>query len=192
MQSKSGLRAQTRKSLAVFAAVIAISACSAPEGAPSSGPTTTASDRRGPYPVTTVVDGDTIYIDREGRTVKLRLIGIDTPETKRPGTPVQCFGREASAAAHELLDNQEVLIAGDPTQDSLDRYGRELVYVWLADGTFVNLKMISDGYAHEYTYDLPYQFQAQFKQAQRDAEAAGRGLWNPATCAGETTREAQP
>src|SRR6476660_7558603 len=107
--------------------------------------------------VVRVVDGDTVDVQMaDGHTERLRLIGIDTPETVDPRKPVQCFGREASAHAHELLDGQAVTIDGDPTQDTRDRYGRLLAYLWRADGLFFNQRMISDGFAHEYTYRLPY------------------------------------
>jgi endonuclease YncB( thermonuclease family) len=144
-----------------------------------------------PATVVRVVDGDTVDVQMaDGHTERLRLIGIDTPETVDPRKPVQCFAREASAHAHELLDGQAVTLDGDPTQDTRDRYGRLLAYLWRADGLFFNQEMISDGYAHEYTYRLPYQYQADFKAAQQAAQDQQLGLWNPATCNGDTTQAA--
>ncbi|MSQ14408.1 MAG: hypothetical protein EXR50_00885, partial [Dehalococcoidia bacterium] len=142
------------------------------------------------YPVIRVVDGDTIHILKDGRDETLRLIGIDTPETKDPRKTVQCFGREASAKAEELLSGKRVRIEQDPTQDTWDKYARLLVYVWLQDGTFFNLVMVRDGYAHEYTYERPYQYQADFKAAQQQASAEGLGLWSPQTCNGDTVQPA--
>ena len=136
-------------------------------------------------PVTRVVDGDTVDVSLDGRTVRVRLIGIDTPETVDPRTPVECFGGEASAKAHEPLDGQTVLLEDDPSQDSVDRYGRALRYAWLSDGRLFNLEMVAQGYAFEYTYNLPYKYQAQFKQAERDAREQQRGLWAPSACNGE-------
>jgi micrococcal nuclease len=140
--------------------------------------------RDGPYRVVRVVDGDTVVVSN-GDT--LRLIGIDTPETVDPREPVQCFGVEASRRAHALLDGAAVELEYDPTQGVLDRYGRTLAYVWLPDGRLFNELMIADGYAHEYTYEVPYRYQARFRAAQRAAQDAQRGLWSPATCAGDTS-----
>ena len=138
----------------------------------------------GPLPVARVVDGDTI---RVSTGVTLRLIGMDTPETVDPRKPVQCFGREASTHAHELLDNTSVSLEYDPTQGRLDRYGRTLAYVWMSDGRLFNQLMIEDGFAHEYTYSVPYKYQAAFIAAEQDARLTERGLWSPTTCAGDTT-----
>ncbi len=125
----------------------------------SSGLTRPA-DAKGPYPITDVVDGDTDKIDIDGRTVKLRLIGIDTPETKDPDKPVECFGPQASARAEQLLTGRSVWIQYDATQNRRDIYGRDLVYVWLDAHTMFNEVMVSTGYAHEYTYKRPYLYQS--------------------------------
>ncbi len=135
--------------------------------------------------VARVIDGDTVDVTLDGQTVRVRLIGIDTPETVDPRKPIECFGREASAKAHALLDGQTVFLEDDPSQDSVDRYGRALRYIWLSDGRLFNLEMIAQGYAFEYTYNLPYKYQAQFKQAERDAREQQRGLWAPSACNGE-------
>lgn len=139
--------------------------------------------------VVNVVDGDTVDVSLGGKTERLRLIGLDTPETKDPRKPVQCFGREASAHAKALLNGRTVGLETDATQDTRDRYGRLLAYVWVGARLY-NLDMIADGYAHEYTYRVPYKYQTLFKQAQQEASAAGRGLWSPATCNGDTEQAA--
>ena len=156
--------------------------------APEQSSTTTSSTTPlGPlYPVTKVVDGDTAKVNIDGVIETLRLIGIDTPETKDPRKPVQCFGQEASNRAKQLLENSNVHLEADPTQGERDKYGRLLRYIFLADGTNFNEKMIFDGYAHEYTYNLPYKYQAQFKEAQTQADQNNRGLWAASTCAGNT------
>jgi micrococcal nuclease len=146
-----------------------------------------------PASVINVVDGDTVDVQLEdGTTERIRLIGIDTPEVLDPRTPVQCFGREASAHAHELLDGQAVGIEFDPSQGERDIYGRLLAYVWLSDGRNLGEVMIADGFAHEYTYDQPYAYVDAFRAAQDLATASQAGLWSPATCAGDTTRPAGP
>lgn len=138
------------------------------------------------YKVVKVVDGDTIDIYKDGKNVKVRLIGIDTPETVDPRRQAQCFGREASAEAHRLLDGSMVAIETDPSQDAYDKYGRLLAYVFLQDGTMVNQQMIAEGYAHEYTYHLPYKYQSDFKKAEKIARKLSNGLWAEDTCAGNT------
>lgn len=150
-----------------------------------------SSEAGGPlYRVERVVDGDTVAIAMGGGTETLRLIGMDTPETRDPRKPVQCFGREASARAERLLAGTRVRIAGDPTQDTRDRYGRLLAYVYTEGGELYNERMIREGYAHEYTYQAPYRFQARFRLAEREARELGRGLWSPDTCGGDTTQPA--
>jgi micrococcal nuclease len=163
----------------------------APTTATTAGPGRSArpADTTGPLPVQRVVDGDTVVV---APATTLRLIGMDTPETVDPRTPVQCFGREASARAHALLDGTSVWLEFDGSQGRLDKYGRTLAYVWMADGRLFEQVMIADGYAHEYTYALPYRYQDAFIAAERAARTASRGLWSPTTCNGDTTTAATP
>ena len=142
------------------------------------------------YSVVSVVDGDTIKINIDGRQETLRLIGIDTPETVDPRKPVQCFGKEASNKAKELLTGKKVRIEKDPTQDERDKYDRLLAYIYREDGLFYNKYMVEQGYAHEYTYNTPYKYQAEFKAAEKSARENQRGLWSPDTCNGDTTTTA--
>lgn len=135
--------------------------------------------------VTNVVDGDTVDVDLNGRVIRLRLIGINTPETVDPRRPVECFGKEASDRAKTLLADQTVLLESDPSQDDRDQYDRYLRFLWFEDGRMFNLQMIAEGYAYEYTYRLPYKYQREFKAAQGEAERNKRGLWSPQTCSGQ-------
>lgn len=136
------------------------------------------------YPVVKVVDGDTIDVNIDGKIERLRLIGIDTPETVDPRKSVQCFGIEASNKAKELLLGNPVSLEADVSQGERDKYRRLLRYVFLSDGTNFNKYMISEGFAHEYTYDEPYKYQLEFKQAERDARNNNKGLWSLETCSG--------
>lgn len=138
-----------------------------------------------PYDVTHVVDGDTIHVRRDGRDDKVRLLGINAPETGDGRRAVQCFGQEAKARLREHLAGRRVYLATDPTADTRDRYGRLLAYVWRDDGLFANLAMLSDGFANEYTFDRPYHHRALFRAAARAAREANRGLWAPDTCDGD-------
>jgi len=135
------------------------------------------------YQVIKVIDGDTITINQDGSPTTIRLIGIDAPEssTTRTGS-VECFGVEAREFARTLMAGKRVTIRTDPTQDTYDRYGRLLAYIYMEDGTFVNEHLIAEGYAHEYTYRDPYEHQADFKAAESGARIQGRGLWAPSTC----------
>jgi micrococcal nuclease len=137
--------------------------------------------------VVSIVDGDTIKVSINGKITTLRLIGIDTPETLDPRKPVQCFGLEASKKAKELLTGRKIRIEQDPTQGKLDKYGRLLAYVYRDDGLFYNEYMIKQGYAHEYTYNIPYKYQAEFKVDQKYAQDNKLGLWSPDMCNGDTT-----
>lgn len=110
------------------------------------------------------------------------MIGLDTPESVDPRKPVQCFTLEASAQAKTILGGQSVYLETDPSQDTVDRFGRTLAYVWTESGRLFNLDMITDGYAFEYTYDLPYRYQQDFKAAENDARTQERGLWSLSAC----------
>lgn len=132
--------------------------------------------------VTKVIDGDTIQVVIDSKKETIRLIGIDSPETVDPRKQVQCFGKEASVKAKSLLSDQSVKLESDSTQGERDKYQRLLRYVFLEDGTNFNKLMISEGYAHEYTYNMPYKYQSDFKQAQKEAEENKRGLWADNAC----------
>lgn len=132
-----------------------------------------------------VVDGDTIVVSLDGKNEKVRLIGINSPETVDPRRPVECYGKEASAFMKSLLTGKQVKLESDPTQSNRDKYDRLLRYVFLEDGTFVNEQMIIQGFANEYTYELPYQYQSEFKKTEKEAKIKGKGLWGKNTCNGK-------
>ena len=140
-------------------------------------------ESRDGYEVIKVVDGDTMDVNIDGKIERLRLIGIDTPETVDPRKDVQCFGIEASNKAKELLVGKFVTLESDDTQSVRDKYKRLLVYVFV-DGINFNKFMIQEGYAYEYTYDSVYKYQSEFKEAQLSAQSSNKGLWNPSTCSG--------
>src|SRR5215470_4939736 len=103
--------------------------------------------------VSSVVDGDTIRVDLRGRTITVRLIGVDTPEVadrNDPAAPPQPFACEAAAYTRRTLTGKAVRLEYEP-EERLDRYGRSLAYVFLDDGTFFNRELIRGGYARAYT-----------------------------------------
>lgn len=136
--------------------------------------------------VINVVDGDTVDVLIDGREERVRLIGIDTPESVAPSRPVECYGREASTFTRQLLLGQSVLLEDDSSQANRDDFGRLLRYIWLLDGRMANYEIIAQGYGFEYTYNLPYLYQVEFRAAQNAARAAQAGLWAPETCNGES------
>ena len=130
-----------------------------------------------------VVDGDTVKVTLDGEQVSVRLIGINTPETVKPGSPIECFGPESSDFAVDLLDGQSIVLEFDESQGYLDRYDRVLAYVWrvLPDGTLrlFNEEAVRGGFAYERQYsDGPYAWKDAFDDAQRNAQEAGAGLWS--------------
>ncbi len=125
-----------------------------------------------PRIVVRVVDGDTLLLDGDER---VRLIGVDTPETVHPRKPVEYFGKEASAFTRQMAEGQEVWLEYEPG-DTKDRYGRTLAYVYLSDGTLLNLEIIRQGYGHAYV-KYPFSRMDEFREAEREARSAGRGLW---------------
>lgn len=124
-----------------------------------------------------IVDGDTIDVVIDGRRERVRLIGIDTPETKKPNTPVQCFGPEATAFTTSLLPVDAPLhLERDAV--ARDDFGRMLAYVYLAaDATFVNLEIVRQGYARPLRIAPNVAHAGEFAEAARLAEAGNIGLW---------------
>ncbi|MCD8494708.1 MAG: thermonuclease family protein [Candidatus Pacebacteria bacterium] len=130
-----------------------------------------------------IVDGDTMVVRTSaGREERIRVIGIDTPETVHPNRDIACFGIEATAFARTLFTNQDIIITTDPTQGDRDRYGRMLGYITLPDGRDFGHTMIHQGYAFEYTFRIPYQKQSLYKDAERDARMHKRGMWADDAC----------
>lgn len=143
------------------------------------------------YKVVSVVDGDTIKVSINGSTETIRIIGLNTPETVDPRKEVECFGKEASNKAKELLSNKTVTLEVDPSQGERDKYGRLLRYVFMDNGTDFSKYMITNGYAYEYTYNTPYKYQSSYKSAQSQAQANKTGLWAPNTCNGSLATTAK-
>lgn len=143
-----------------------------PEAGPGGGPALPAGlDTT----VERVVDGDTLVVAGGHR---VRLIGVDTPETKDPRKPVQCFGQEASAYVSSLLGEGEgVRLVGDT--EERDVYGRTLAYVYrLADGLFVNAALVREGYAQVLTIPPNVAHADEFVALAHDARQRGLGLWS--------------
>lgn len=143
---------------------------------PSFGPTGPTESAR----VVRVIDGDTISVDIDGTEHRLRYIGVDTPETVDPNSPVEWMGPQATAVNTELVGGRTVVLEKDVSET--DRYGRLLRYVWLSDGaawTLVNFELIRRGVASVSTYPPDVKYVDLYLAAESAARDAGVGLWGP-------------
>jgi endonuclease YncB( thermonuclease family) len=149
-----------------FAALTCVAASSADGPAGSAG----AFAYRGT--VTHVVDGDTLDVRLvSGKTERIRLIGIDTPERGA------CYFSQATARARELALSKRVVLLGDATQDTRDRYGRLLAYVWLPGGKDLGYQLIAGGFAKVYVYRDAFQRLSAYRNAGATAKGAVAGQW---------------
>jgi micrococcal nuclease len=150
-------------------------------------PTATADSVPVTATVLKVVDGDTIDIRNDDRgRLRVRLLGIDTPETKKPGYTVGCWGPEATEFAKSTMVEQRVAVVTDPTQDRTDRYGRTLAYLVRADGFDYSVEAVRAGAAKSYVYGgRPVSRYDAIAAAEKEAMDALRGLWGP-PCNGDT------
>lgn len=131
-----------------------------------------------------VIDGDTIRVLINNKEDTVRLIGIDSPEIVDERKPVQCFGKESSGKAKEVLNGKAIILESDSTQSDRDEYGRLLRYVFL-DSLNFNKLMISEGYAREYTFKgRSYKYQAEFVRMEKEARESKKGLWSSLTNCG--------
>ena len=128
-----------------------------------------------PAKVQRVTDGDTFVATVKGRRERIRIIGVDTPESVDPNRPDEPFGEEASNFAKHYLDGATVRLAGDA--EPRDRYGRMLAYVWLEDGTFWNALLAAEGYAQQLTIPPNVTYASLFRRLVRAARENNRGLW---------------
>ena len=136
---------------------------------PAETPTTT---------IVEVIDGDTVRIaTSNGEEDTVRVIGIDTPETRRPGRGVECGGRAATAALRHLAEGRSARVIEDPTQDRRDRYGRRLAYLVLEDGRDLGQRQVAEGHAAVYVFEEPFGRLPRYRRAERKAWARRDGAW---------------
>ena len=165
----------SRVRLLAFLVVLAVAAYTATAGDGSGG----APGRDGAQvgQVVRVVDGDTIHVQVGGTRETVRYIGVDTPESVKPGTPVECFAKRASAFNHRLVDGEQVRLVRDA--EARDRYGRLLAYVYrVRDKRFVNASLVRRGYAVPLTIPPNVAHAERFRKLGSAARRAGRGLWS--------------
>jgi micrococcal nuclease len=167
---------------ALVALILALAAYGQQQGwfqQPEKGVMTT---QPGLYAIDHYVDGDTIAVTMDGTKETVRFIGIDTPETHKPNTPVQCYGPAAAAHTKAMIAaaGGKVRLVSDSLSTNRDRYNRLLRYVYLPDGTNLNQLNIQDGYAFYYPY-FPFSKKTEFAAAQQQAMTASKGLWGACT-----------
>lgn len=141
------------------------------------GGTNISNETPGLYSITNVYDGDTIGVEIDNKKEKVRLIGVDTPETNHPRKPVECFGKAATSYTTNILKTQKVRLELDPNSSNRDRYDRLLRYVWLQDGRLLNRLIIEEGYGFAYTH-FPFEKMEEFRTAEKIAREKGIGLWS--------------
>ena len=163
------MRRQRRKAIPLAVAILALLVWLARNGGDFFTPKPAPSgDWR---TVVRVIDGDTLELDGGER---VRLIGVNTPESVDPRRPVEYFGKEASAFTRRLAEGKRARLEYD--YERRDRYRRTLAYVHLEDGTFLNAEIIRQGYGQAYTR-FPFRYADQFRAYEREARENGRGLW---------------
>lgn len=138
-----------------------------------------AVNQPGTYSVNHFVDGDTIAVNMNGQVEKVRFVGVDTPETHKPNTPVQCYGPNAAAYTKQRIGQQRVRLVSDALSTDRDRYGRLLRYVYLPDGTNLDEALIQNGYGFYYPY-FPFTKATRFSADEQQAISSRKGLWT--TC----------
>lgn len=130
------------------------------------------------YAVSEVYDGDTFAVVMSGKLEKVRLIGVDTPETHKPDWPVECYGPQASDFTLKTLGEagNAVRLEADPMGDNRDRYNRLLRYVYLSDGRLLQSELLKGGYAFAYL-SFPFGKKLAFAGTQAVAQKQKLGLW---------------
>lgn len=126
--------------------------------------------------VVDIVDGDTIKVMVDSNEETVRLLGVDTPETKDPRRGVQCFGRAASEYTKQMLMGQAVKLVTDPMEQNRDSFGRLLRYVYLLDGTMINETLVANGYAFVFE-KYPTTRTERLKVLEQRAKSRSLGLW---------------
>jgi len=165
---------QMRGVIASFALLIGLASCSGSSPLPN-GQADLVKIADGK--IVKVVDGDTVDIDIDGHTERVRLIGVNTPETKHPTKPIECFGPEASAYLTQLLP-QGTAVRIERDVEARDRYGRMLLYLYLgSNNLFINLDLVARGFGTPMSIEPNTFHRNDFVRAAAQAEAANVGLW---------------
>ncbi|MFA6963098.1 MAG: thermonuclease family protein [Patescibacteria group bacterium] len=143
------------------------------------------------YDVTSIIDGDTVKINFDGKTESVRLIGIDSEELSSTDQKQKCFANLAKSEADKMLKGKKIKLESDPVSGERDKYNRLLGYIFV-DETNFNQYMVENGFAHEYTYsNQNYKYRAEFKSAESRAKSTSKGLWSSNICVASAVAPAQ-
>jgi micrococcal nuclease len=130
------------------------------------------------YLVIEIVSGDTIVVDMNNQSIKVRLIGVNMPEIQQPDRPAGKYNSQAALFTENLLRGENVYIVDDPNQNGPDKVGRVLKYIYRApDGLFVNAELLRQGYGRADTA-LAFKYMTQFRQLEEFAKERKKGIWN--------------
>lgn len=176
MRRYFGSRRNQRLAWLIFVLIVAL-VSGTQSGWLNKAPQVAQQNQPGLYSIARYVDGDTIDVDMNGSVETVRFIGVDTPETHKPNTPVQCYGPDAAAYTKSQISKfGKVRLQADPLDTNRDRYGRLLRYVYLPDGTLLDEQLIQKGYGFAYVA-FPFEKKEQFAADQKSAQDAKLGLW---------------
>lgn len=139
-------------------------------------------ERRGPFRVVQVVDGETLRVDEGGTVATVRLLGIDAPTLADFGVQTNCLAASATRALTAAVGRTAVDLENDPTAGATDENGQQFAYVY-AGSTLVNEALLRDGFADQYADGRAYRYQSRFLAAEQVARTAGLGVWSPGGCA---------
>lgn len=171
------LRSRHRRFFLIFFLILVLLVVATQSGWLSRAARSAETNQPGLYSVNRYVDGDTIDVNMNGNVETIRFIGVDTPETHKPNTPVQCYGETAAAYTKAQISRfGRVRLQADPLDTNRDVYGRLLRYVYLPDGTLLDEQLIKTGYGFAYL-GFPFAKADQFAADQQTAQAAKLGLW---------------
>lgn len=178
----SGSVARLRAAVAAVGAmmVLAVSGCAQAPAEPVKEPDPQLVPPADKAVVDRVVDGDTLIIKGQGKPLRVRLIGVDAPESVKPNSPVECYGPESAAFLKELLPaGSQIKLEADLVAGDKDQYGRLLRTVFTKDGSNVSVAIAAAGMGREYVYQgKPSRYAEEIRTAQAQAQQAGTGLWS--------------
>lgn len=129
----------------------------------------------GSYAVKAFNDGDTVVVDMGGVDETIRFIGVDTPETHKPNSPIECYGPAAAAYTKKRIGTSRIRLVSDRLTTNRDRYNRLLRYVILEDGATLNKELVEKGFG--FAYDFPFGRNQEFHDSMNLARSNGAGLW---------------
>jgi micrococcal nuclease len=178
------VRGHRARALVLGGLLAVVEACAGGGPSPSDGPASIPSPSPGGVeptggrlvPVTSVVDGDTFHVLRNGRDVSIRLIGIDTPEVHWYGGEAECYGARAGVFVRRVLHGSRVRLQFD--QERIDPYGRTLAYAYLEDGRMLNELLVRRGFATVTIYEPNDRYEGRLRRAEASARTGGAGIWS--------------